>query len=84
MPLTLLELTAAKVMLDNGLNPCYHGHLDWVSAGCGNCGCHKDAACSVPVYRCTVCGDSDYGDNEEADEQRRICGELHGNYLDEE
>jgi hypothetical protein len=84
MALSELEMTAAKALLENGFDPCYQGHLDWVSSGGANCGCHPTAACSVPVYHCTVCGDSDYGDNEEADEQRKRCHELFGHYLDEE
>lgn len=48
------------------------GH-DWQSIGGCNCGCHADAACSVPVNECTRCKDSDYGDNAEADETRRQC-----------
>lgn len=84
MPLTDLELTAARAMLENGFNPCYAGHLDWVSLGGANCGCHRDAACSVPVYYCTVCHDSDYGDNAEADETREMCKQLFNHYLEDE
>lgn len=29
--------------------------------------------CSVPVYACTRCGASDYGDNAEANERRAAC-----------
>lgn len=48
------------------------GH-DWQSIGGCNCGCHPDACCSVPVLQCTRCGDCDYGDGTEANEQRERC-----------
>jgi hypothetical protein len=48
------------------------GH-DWRSLGGCNCGCHEDAACSVPVHECARCRDCDYGDNEDAREARRRC-----------
>lgn len=48
------------------------GH-DWQSIGGCNCGCHPDAGCSVPVLQCTRCGDCDYGDGTEANEQRSRC-----------
>lgn len=56
---------------------------DMQSVGGVNCGCHEYAACSVPVHECTRCGVSDYGKNEDADEQRRSClwrdeGVTHG------
>ena len=31
-----------------------------------NAGCSSHCCCSVPVYSCPICGDSDYGDNDEA------------------
>jgi hypothetical protein len=48
------------------------GH-NWVSLGGCNCGCHEDAACSVPVHECTRCKDCDYGENADAAETRRCC-----------
>ncbi len=48
------------------------GH-DWHSIGGCNCGCHDGASCSVPVYTCRRCGDSDYGESSEANEKRSIC-----------
>ena len=48
------------------------GHR-WASIGGANCGCHPYACCSVPVMECTVCKACDYGDGDEADEQRRRC-----------
>lgn len=44
--------------------------------GCANAGCgESDCSCSVPVHQCSVCGDSDYGDNREADLLRDDCRE---------
>lgn len=53
--------------------PCREFGHTWVSLGGANCGCHKDACCSVPVNQCTKCGDCDYGDNPEANEKRATC-----------
>lgn len=55
-------------------HPCRHG-CDMRHAGGRNAGCDigDDCCCSVPVYACTRCGDSDYGNNEEAAEVRRRC-----------
>jgi hypothetical protein len=44
MALSDLEMTAAKALLENGFNLCHQGHLDWVSSGGANCGCHPTAA----------------------------------------
>ncbi|MCO5730153.1 hypothetical protein [Rhizobium sp. SSA_523] len=38
-----------------------------------NCGCYPDADCSVPVFSCRECGDSDYGDNEIARLHKSLC-----------
>lgn len=48
------------------------GHM-WMHIGGVNAGCGDDCQCSVPIYECARCGDSDYGDNEEADEVREDC-----------
>jgi hypothetical protein len=40
--------------------------------GCCAC-CEEDCSCSVPVHRCSRCGDCDYGDNGEADDIRLNC-----------
>jgi hypothetical protein len=55
------------------------GSCDMQTVGGCNCGCHETACCSVPVHKCTRCGDYDYGENVEATEIRRQCREL---YLD--
>jgi hypothetical protein len=74
MPITDLERTVAKVMQESGYPTCAGGH-DMQFAGGANAGCSRDCMCSVPVHICTVCGDSDYGDNDEANEKRRACAE---------
>ena len=48
------------------------GRCDMQSAGGANCGC-PGGCCSVPVLKCTRCGDCDYADNEEAREKRARC-----------
>jgi hypothetical protein len=52
--------------------PCRtYGH-PWESYGGMNCGCEY-GTCSIPVLVCSKCGDSDYGDNEEAVKVRSRC-----------
>lgn len=46
---------------------CAEGH-EWRSIGGCNAGCGENCHCSVPVNICAVCGDCDYGENEEARE----------------
>jgi len=58
------------------------GH-DWESIGGCNCGCFPDSACSVPVLQCVRCGDCDYGEGDEADEQRASCS-IRSEYLADE
>jgi hypothetical protein len=50
---------------------CDMQHAGGRNAGCSEWGC----CCSVPVYVCTRCGDSDYGDNAEAVERRAECAD---------
>jgi hypothetical protein len=45
-------------------------HVGRCNAGCGQ---GDDCGCSVPVFTCAICGDSDYGDNEEAMFIREMC-----------
>lgn len=52
---------------------CAEAGHDWRQLGGKNAGCDRDCGCSVPVYVCDRCGDSDYGDNAEADETIRDC-----------
>lgn len=69
-----LERTVARVMQDSGFPTCVGGHR-MVFRGGANCGCHPEAQCSVPVHSCEVCDDSDYGDNDEANDKRRRCAD---------
>lgn len=50
------------------------GRHTWASIGGANCGC-DGGQCSIPVLECERCGDSDYGDNEEARDFRKQCAE---------
>jgi hypothetical protein len=59
---------------------CREIGCDMQSIGGANCGCEFydgeelcQGQCSVPVLKCTRCGDCDYGDNAEADEKRSSC-----------
>lgn len=61
-----------RTMADLYGHPCADGHT-WEHVGGKNCGCGPDASCSVPVQTCKVCGDSDYGDNEDAKRTRDEC-----------
>ena len=57
---------------------CEAGH-DWQSVGGCNAACgFTDCACSVPVNKCSRCGDYDYGDNDEAKQVRADCTERWG------
>lgn len=49
------------------------GRHTWVFTGGAHCGCHDLARCSVPVHECSVCGECDYGKNDEAGEQIQNC-----------
>lgn len=71
--LAKVEAEANRIRREIANGPCReHGH-DWQFAGGSNLGCCDDCGCGGPVYSCTKCGDSDYGDNEEADELRADC-----------
>ncbi|WP_439398521.1 hypothetical protein ACRQ5Q_14595 [Bradyrhizobium sp. PMVTL-01] len=48
---------------------------DMRSVGGCNAGCDDDCCCSVPVHKCTRCGDCDYGENEEAEQTSEKCAE---------
>jgi hypothetical protein len=54
---------------------CRKVGCDMQFAGGKNASCDLGDACdcSVPVYSCTKCGDSDYGDNLEATKTREEC-----------
>lgn len=63
---------------------CQDLGCDLQHIGGASCGCHKDACCSIPVYRCRRCKGYDYGDNAEADEIRRTCLLKHETYDEED
>lgn len=49
------------------------GHA-WRHMGGKNCGClGGHGRCSIPVHRCDVCGDWDYGENDDAERTRFAC-----------
>lgn len=52
-----------------------HGHT-WRSIGGANAGCCDTCNCSVPVFECLICNDSDYGENDEAKEIIRFCNQV--------
>lgn len=57
--------------------PCAEVGHTWASPGGMNAGCSDTCSCSVPVNVCTKCGDSDYGDNDEASITRDRCRTLY-------
>lgn len=81
-PLDRLIIEAS--VLAGAPHPCQVLGHRWKHIGGMNCGCEGVDAegtpwqgqCSVPVYKCVVCDDSDYGDNTEAVEKRRACQEA--------
>lgn len=62
-------------MREDHLNYCANGHIMTIMGG-ANCGCHPDAQCSVPVYSCRECGDSDYGDSRHSEVVKSLCHEA--------
>jgi hypothetical protein len=59
---------------------CARAGHSWMFAGGAWCGCEGwfgglrwSGSCSVPVHKCAVCGDYDYGDNLVAREMRNRC-----------
>lgn len=55
--------------------PCRQFGHTWKQIGGRNACCDAQdlCGCSVPVYECTKCGDSDYGDNDEAAARIAAC-----------
>ena len=51
---------------------CAEGHT-WKSIGGCNASCSDNCSCSIPVNECEVCGDCDYGDNEDARDVIAAC-----------
>lgn len=61
---------------------CRELGCDMQSIGGCNCGCEFydgeercEGQCSIPVLKCTRCGDCDYGENVYAEEARIACRE---------
>ena len=52
---------------------CREVGCDMKHIGGRNAGCDDACVCSIPVYECTKCGDSDYGDNAEARDKIDQC-----------
>jgi hypothetical protein len=69
-----LERETARLRRVIAYRSCAEGHT-WVCEGGANAGCGDDCACSVPVYRCSVCEVYDYGDNQEAFDILASCKE---------
>lgn len=85
------EINAARVNLARleriaATATCRELGCDMQSTGGANCGCEFEVqhhgetiivsgCCSVPVNKCSRCGDCDYGDNADATETRRSCEE---------
>lgn len=71
-----LEETEAKAALIRNLirdgDCAQYGHT-WTDVGGCNAGCGPFCSCSVPVHKCSKCGDMDYGDNREAREILAEC-----------
>lgn len=53
--------------------PCVEVGHRWKHIGGCNAGCDPDCYCSIPVHKCEVCGQCDYGDNAEAREVLAEC-----------
>lgn len=67
------ESRAAHLRARIASEGCVTAGHDWQMIGGKNAGCHDDCGCSVPVNVCKVCGDSDYGDNSEAEHTLAHC-----------
>lgn len=77
MAITEIERLAARAVADaGGEHPCHILGHKWKHIGGRNACCDRGAdtcVCSVPVHDCEICGDCDYGDNDEANEIRSAC-----------
>ena len=74
----LEKLAAHAVAEAGGPHQCAILGHKWGSIGGANAGCSDICGCSVPVHECEVCGDCDYGENDEADDIRERCSDLRG------
>jgi hypothetical protein len=57
---------------------CQDGKHEWQHIGGTNAGCGPECHCSVPVHACRVCGDYDYGCNDEAEQIKKECFDREG------
>lgn len=73
----LIEAEARAAHLRNRIaaEGCATAGHNWKHIGGKNAGCCDDCGCSVPVHECAVCGDCDYGDNDEAVRTMALCNE---------
>lgn len=55
---------------------CVEAGHEWKHIGGRNACCDHLCVCSIPVYECQRCGDSDYGENAEAEGTMRRCMEA--------
>jgi len=76
MTTELKRLISMATSEAGGAHPCEVLGHKWVSIGGCNAACSDDCGCSVPVNECEVCGDCDYGDNNDARETREECALL--------
>lgn len=67
------EANVARLKLEIAAARCRDVGHRWVCIGGRNCGCEPDGYCSVPVHRCEVCNDCDYGENAEAVDVMARC-----------
>lgn len=82
----LLEETERrkKIYREYVYNRCkVHGEHSMVFHGGSNAGCGDMCICSIPVHVCELCGDSDYGDNDEASDIIKKCKDKNGDILNE-
>lgn len=71
--LELLEERAAQLRRHIAAAECRETGCKMEHIGGRNACCGDGCQCSIPVYVCRKCGDSDYGDNAEAAEIIRKC-----------
>jgi hypothetical protein len=68
-----LENRAERLRARIAAADCREAGCKMEHVGGKNAGCSDDCCCSVPVYVCPKCGDSDYGDNPEAAQTIANC-----------
>ncbi|PIB91244.1 hypothetical protein [Caulobacter sp. FWC2] len=67
------EATVERLKLQITQGPCIEAGHAWKFVGGKNAGCNDTCSCSVPVHVCEKCGDSDYGETDEASVIRDRC-----------